>query len=138
MSDPHRTVKAALVTGANRGIGLEVCRRLAGAGFRVVLSGRDRRSTEKAAADLRNANADVLPAVMDVTDAGSIAACARDVQERYDGVDVLVNNAAVLVAEDQDVLQTSIDDFRRTFEANVFGAIAVAQAFVPRMIARGR
>ena len=133
---PLRSVNVALVTGANRGIGFEVCRQLAAADVRVVLTGRDRRSADAAAQSLRAQNLDVSPAAMDVTDERSIADCAREVMKQFGRVDILVNNAAVLIGEERDVLDTPIDDFRRTFETNVFGAIAVARAFVPAMIER--
>jgi NAD(P)-dependent dehydrogenase (short-subunit alcohol dehydrogenase family) len=136
MSDPHPSVKVALVTGANRGIGLEVCRQLAIAGARVVLTGRDRRSTEAAAKGLRAADLDVSAVVMDVSDEKSVRACAREVTKQFARVDILVNNAAVLIGEDTDLLATPIENFRATFEPNVFGAIAVSQAFVPGMIKR--
>jgi NAD(P)-dependent dehydrogenase (short-subunit alcohol dehydrogenase family) len=126
----------ALVTGANRGIGFEVCRQLAAADVHVVLTGRERRSAETAAESLRAEDLDVSPAAMDVTDERSIGGCALEVTKRFGRVDILVNNAAVLIGEDRDALDTPIDDFRRTFETNVFGAIAVARAFVPGMIER--
>ncbi len=63
-------------------------------------------------------------------------ACVNDVTTRVGDVDVLVNNAAILVAENQALLATSIDDYRRTFEANVWGALTICQAFVPSMIRR--
>ncbi|HEY7476166.1 MAG TPA: SDR family NAD(P)-dependent oxidoreductase [Vicinamibacterales bacterium] len=124
------------MTGANRGIGREVCRQLARRGLRVVLTARNARAAESAAAELQAENLDVIPAVMDVTDQQSIRACTRDVAAQVGGVDVLVNNAAVLVAEDQDLLDTSVDDFRQTFDTNVLGALRVCQAFVPPMIER--
>jgi NAD(P)-dependent dehydrogenase (short-subunit alcohol dehydrogenase family) len=136
MRDHHRDVKVAVVTGANRGIGLEVCRRLAAAGVRVVLTGRDQAGVEAAAANLRARDLDVSPAVLDVTDEDSIRSCARQVLKQFARVDILVNNAAVLIGEDSELLAIPIDHFRRTFEANVFGAIAVSQAFVPAMIER--
>ena len=129
-------MKVALVTGANRGIGFEVCRQLAAADVHVVLTGRERRSAETAAESLRAEDLDVSPAAMDVTDERSIGGCALEVTKRFGRVDILVNNAAVLIGEDRDALDTPIDDFRRTFETNVFGAIAVARAFVPGMIER--
>ena len=126
----------ALVTGANRGIGLEVCRQLAASGVRVVLTGRDARAVERAATELRATGLDVTAAVMDVTDPASIRACARRVLKQFARVDILVNNAAVLLDEDSELLAIPIARFRRTFEANLFGAIAVSQAFVPGMIER--
>jgi len=134
--DPHRNLKVALVTGANRGVGLEVCRQLAAAGTRVVLTGRDPVAVNGAAAALRARNLDVSSAVMDVTDQDSIRSCARQVLEQFARVDILVNNAAVLIDEDRKLLALPLAHFRATFEANVFGAIAVAQAFVPAMIER--
>ena len=134
--DPHRNLKVALVTGANRGVGLEVCRQLAAAGVRVVLTGRDRAAVGGAAAALRARNLDVSPAVMDVTNQDSFRSCARQMLEQLARVDILVNNAGVLIDEDRELLALPLADFRATFEANVFGAIAVAQAFVPAMIER--
>lgn len=117
MDELHRSPKVALVTGANRGIGLEVCRQLAARGLRVI-------------ATSRRGERGTLP--LDVTDAESIRACAREAGR----VDVLVNNAAILVAEERALLATPLDDLRRTFETNVFGALAVCQAFVPGMVRR--
>src|SRR6185295_15828747 len=127
--------RTALVTGANRGIGLEVCRQLAAAGYRVVLAARDRGKGEAAADTLRRAG-DVTAAVLDVTDAAAIRALAADLERRRIHVDVLVNNAAVLVGESRAVLATTADELRTTFETNLFGVVAVSAAFVPGMVAR--
>ena len=128
--------RIALVTGANRGIGLEVCRQLAAQGLRVILSGRDRRKAEAAAEELRGESLDVTGVALDVTDADSVRACGRDVTKQFGRVDVLVNNGAVLIGESSGLLQTSVDDFRTTFETNVFGVLEVCQAFVPGMLSR--
>jgi len=125
------------VTGANRGIGLEVCRQLAAQGLRLILTGRDRSNAEAAADQIRSDQLDVIALELDVADAASVHACQREATKRFGGVDVLVNNAAVLVAEDGPLLDTPVDDFRATFETNVFGVLAVCQAFVPGMIIRG-
>ena len=122
----------ALVTGANRGIGLEVCRQLSSRGLRVILAARDRARGEAAARALHDDGLDVGAEALDVTDPASIRALARRVN-----VDVLVNNAAVLVGENATMTGTRIDDLRKTFETNVFGAVAVTQAFVPGMVDRG-
>ncbi|HJZ76146.1 MAG TPA: SDR family NAD(P)-dependent oxidoreductase [Vicinamibacterales bacterium] len=130
-----REQRTALVTGANRGIGREVCRQLALQGYRVILTARDR-ARAAAAADALGAGGDVTAAVLDVTDSRSIRTLAADLQRRGAHVDVLVNNAAVLVGESQPVLQTTVDDLRATFETNLFGVVAVSAVFVPGMVAR--
>jgi NAD(P)-dependent dehydrogenase (short-subunit alcohol dehydrogenase family) len=127
--------RTALVTGGNRGIGLEVCRQLATQGLDVILTARDRAKGE-AAARVLGAAGDVSAAVLDVTSATSIRALAADLERHGRHVDVLVNNAAVLVGESLGVLATPVDDLRRTFETNVFGVVAVSQAFLPGMLAR--
>ena len=121
----------ALVTGANRGIGLEVCRQLARRGLRVVLTARKRSDADAAARTLHDDGLDVISEQLDVTDPVSIRTAAAHHQ-----VDVLVNNAAVLISENVGIMRTPIENFGKTFETNVFGAIAVAQQLVPGMIAR--
>ena len=132
---PMSEQRTALVTGANRGIGHEVCRQLAGRGYRVILTARDRARGDAAAARLK-ADGDVTPAVLDVTDPRSSRALAAELERRGVRVDLLVNNAAVLIGESRPVLQTTVDDLRATFETNLFGAVSVSAAFVPGMIAR--
>jgi NAD(P)-dependent dehydrogenase (short-subunit alcohol dehydrogenase family) len=127
--------RVALVTGANRGIGLEVCRQLARAGLRVILTSRDLAKAEAAAHTIRDTGS-VEPARLDVLDRRSIDALAADLTARGGHVDVLVNNAAILVGEGDGVLDVPADDLRRTFETNVFAPIAVSQAFVPGMVER--
>jgi len=123
--------RVALVTGGNRGIGLEVCRQLAATGLRVILTARDPGRAEAAVRDLRKDGLDVAAETLDVTDEASIRALSQRIE-----VDVLVNNAAIIVREGATMIGTAIDDLRTTFETNVFGAVAVALAFVPGMVAR--
>jgi len=129
-------IRTALVTGANRGIGLEVCRQLARQRLRVILCGRDRAKADAAARGLARAGLDIVVAALDVTSSDSIHAVAKDIEQRFHGIDVLVNNAAVLLAENTDVLAIDADTYRATFETNVFGAIALSRAFVPGMVGR--
>src|SRR5918992_6364599 len=96
--------RTAVVTGGNRGIGLEVCRRLGRLGYRVVLTGRDRDRVEAAASGLLAEGAEVVARILDVTDARSIRDLAEAMETEFGGADVLVNNAAVLLGEDGDVL----------------------------------
>jgi len=123
----------ALVTGGNRGIGLEVARQLASLGCRVVIGAR---MQESLAAGVAAAGSGVEGVILDVTKPKTIAAAASDLDGRFGRVDVLVNNAAIAIAEDVPILKTPANDLRATFETNLFGAIAVAQAFVPGMVKR--
>jgi NAD(P)-dependent dehydrogenase (short-subunit alcohol dehydrogenase family) len=141
---PHQPRRSAaplvaLVTGANRGIGLAVCRRLAKAGYRTILTARDGGKAGAAARALAADGCDVSTAILDVTSDRSVRAAGLDIIERFGRVDVLVNNAAILLAEDDgdaSVLETSADDLRRTFDTNVFGAASVSRAFIPGMTER--
>jgi NAD(P)-dependent dehydrogenase (short-subunit alcohol dehydrogenase family) len=125
-SDRPRT---ALVTGGNRGIGLEVCRRLGALGYRVLLAGRNRQAVESAAGSLRREGGEIVGRVLDVADADSI-------RRLDDEVDVLVNNAAILLSENGDVLSIPADDFRRSMETNVYGPLLLSQRLMPGMIRR--
>src|SRR4051812_17116382 len=89
--------RTALVTGGNRGIGLEICRQLAVLGHRVILSARNLANAEAAATRLDAGT--IEPAQLDVTDTGSIRALAAKLSAGAQHVDVLVNNAAVLLDE---------------------------------------
>jgi NAD(P)-dependent dehydrogenase (short-subunit alcohol dehydrogenase family) len=129
--------RVALVTGANRGIGFEVCRQLAQKGHRVILTARDSAKAEVAARTLRATSGDVVALQLDVTDSASVLTALRTATSWFQRVDVLVNNAAVLLAENKGVLDTPLDDFRNSFETNVAGVVAVSQAFLPGMIRRG-
>lgn len=111
----------ALVTGANKGIGKEIARLLVAAGFSVYVGSRDPGRGKDAVAEIGG-----WPLTLDVTDAASIAAAAAAVGE----LDVLVNNAGVMV-DGAGPGAASVDGFRRTYEVNVFGVLAVTNAFLP-------
>jgi NAD(P)-dependent dehydrogenase (short-subunit alcohol dehydrogenase family) len=126
--------RVALVTGANRGLGLETSRQLLGKGLTVVMAGRNQAALEQVRRGLSHDDQrQAVTAVIDVTDSSTIEDAHRVVTERVGPVDVLVNNAAVLLAEGDDVLSISPGDYRRTFETNVFGVIEVCRAFAPDM-----
>lgn len=115
----------ALVTGANTGIGKHIARQLAEAGLAVYVGSRDVQRGMQAVEEI-GGNARLL--VLDVTDAASVAAAARQVKT----LDILVNNAGISpdVASPVDV---DLDDLRRTFETNVFSVVAVTNAFLPAL-----
>jgi NAD(P)-dependent dehydrogenase (short-subunit alcohol dehydrogenase family) len=129
--------RVALVTGANRGLGLETSRQLIDRGLRVVMTGRDLEATDRARRALGEIAGRAIAVRLDVTETASIEAARRTIAERVGGVDVLVNNAAVLLHESSDLLSIPSEAFRGTFDANVFGVVEVCRAFVPDMARRG-
>ena len=123
----------ALVTGANRGIGKEVCRQLAERGFEVLLSGRDIEKAKASAAEIGLKN--INPAQLDVTDETSIKRLAAYVTERYGRLDVLVNNAGGHYDYWQTALTADFATVREAAETNLYGPWHVTQAFVPAIAA---
>lgn len=122
--------RVALITGANRGLGLATAAELRERGLRVVLAGRDRQDVARAAAALGPGASAVL---MDVTDPASVADAAR----RTGPVDVLVSNAGVLLDAGAGPLSVPLERVERTLAVNLLGSWRVAQAFVPGMVERG-
>lgn len=129
--------RVALVTGANRGLGLETSRQLRARGLRVVLAGRDVAALERTRQTWAQSEHDAMVVRMDVTDVDSIVAAHRMVTRALGSVDVLVNNAAVLLFENGDALSIPSDAYRATFDANVFGVIEVCRVFAPDMARAG-
>jgi NAD(P)-dependent dehydrogenase (short-subunit alcohol dehydrogenase family) len=115
----------ALVTGANKGIGKHIAGQLADRGFTVYLGSRDPERGRRAVAEL-GGRTRLL--VLDVTDPSSVAAAADQVAE----LDVLVNNAGIM-AGTASAPDTDLDSIRRTYETNVFGVVAVTNAFLPAL-----
>ncbi|MFI6596491.1 SDR family NAD(P)-dependent oxidoreductase [Nonomuraea sp. NPDC050536] len=120
--------RTCLVTGANRGIGLEVARELAAAGDTVILTARDLRKAEKAVAGIRG---DVVPVRLDVSDAESVARLSLD------RLDVLVNNAAIHYDTWQLAAEADLGVVREALETNVLGAWQVTLAVLPLLRASG-
>jgi NAD(P)-dependent dehydrogenase (short-subunit alcohol dehydrogenase family) len=119
----------ALVTGANRGIGLEVVRQLAERGFRAVLGSRDPEKGRAAAAGLGGLEVD--PRQLDVADPDSVQAAASGLEDDYGRLDVLVNNAAILYDTWQRGVEADLDVVREALETNLFGAWRTTQACLP-------
>lgn len=128
-------VHTALVTGGNRGIGLEICRQLAREGHAIVLGSRDPASGEEAAIDLRKAGHDVRVVALDVSDDESVRACAGDLTCAGVEVDVLVNNAGVLA--EGDLLSGNSAPMDEAIVVNFLGPYRTARAFMPGMTSRG-
>ena len=126
--------RVAVVTGGNKGIGFEICRQLAGRGVRVILTSRDVSKGQAAQQKLSENGADVVYHRLDVDRDDSVAELARYVETKQGRVDVLVNNAGIMIDESGvGVLGTSLETFRKTLETNFFGALRMCQAIVPIM-----
>jgi NAD(P)-dependent dehydrogenase (short-subunit alcohol dehydrogenase family) len=123
--------RVALVTGAYRGIGLEVSRQLARRGFTVVLTARDSGKAEAAADNLKGQGLEAVAAALDVTDERSVEDAARFVTERFGRLDVLINNAAILYDDWQRAENANLDTAREAFETNTLGPWRVALALLP-------
>jgi NAD(P)-dependent dehydrogenase (short-subunit alcohol dehydrogenase family) len=128
----------ALVTGANRGIGLEVTRQLARLGFTVILGSRDAGKGQEAAKLISGEGADVIARQLDVTDQNSIEATRLWVEEKFSKLDVLVNNAAILYDSWQRAAGADLDTVRAAFETNTLGAWRMCQSFIPLLRESGR
>ena len=128
----------AVVTGANRGIGLEVVRQLAELEYSVALGSRDLAKGETADGSIGSDL--VFPVQLDVADPASVQAAAAAVEERFGRTDVLVNNAAILYDTANRAESVDLDVVKRGFETNLFGAWRTSQAFLPllRESAHGR
>lgn len=124
--------RIAVVTGANKGIGLETARQLAKAGVHVIVAARSQAKAEAAVASLKAEHLAAEALQLDVTDAASIAAAAAAVAVRHGHLDILINNAGVMNDDPaKKVSEQSLDAWRSTFDTNLFGVIAVTQAFLP-------
>jgi NAD(P)-dependent dehydrogenase (short-subunit alcohol dehydrogenase family) len=133
--------RIALVTGANRGIGLEIVRQLARRGLTTVLAARDLTKGQAAAASLSTEGLDVAAVAIDVTEGESVRAGVADLLARFGRIDVLVNNAGILKEgfspEDASVFEAPIDLVMQTFATNTVGPLRLIEAIVPGMRERG-
>ena len=123
----------AVVTGANQGLGFEVCRQLAIKGVRVILSARNETKGKEAAESLKKEGLDVDFHQLDITDKKSIQRFAKYVKEKYGKLDILINNAGILIDSQDFCTTVDLDKVRKTFETNVCGALLTTQELIPLM-----
>lgn len=123
--------KVALVTGANKGIGLAIARALSKAGMTVLVGARDPKLGEQAAAMLRSEKLGARFIPLDLVRPETIAAAAASIADQFQKLDVLVNNAAILDSADGPPSTADINSVRRVMETNFLGTLSVTQAMLP-------
>jgi NAD(P)-dependent dehydrogenase (short-subunit alcohol dehydrogenase family) len=123
--------RIALVTGANKGIGLEIARQLAQAGVSVIIGARDAERGNAAVLNLSSQGLDATSVQLDLLDEASIDAAAATISDLYGRLDILINNAGIVDWTDGAPSRASRQAVRRTVETNFFGTLAVTQAMLP-------
>jgi NAD(P)-dependent dehydrogenase (short-subunit alcohol dehydrogenase family) len=129
--------RQALVTGANKGIGLAIAKGLASAGLSVWMGARDRSRGKEAVNSLRGEGFDVRFVEIDVADEASVRRAAETVGGEIGALHVLVNNAGIVLDLQTPPSKLGMDEVKATYEVNVFGPIRVTQAFAPLLKAAG-
>lgn len=126
--------KIAVVTGANRGIGFEICRQLAAKGISVVLTSRDEAKGRMAVAQLGSQGLEIEFYQLDVTDVSGIQRLEGFLERKYGAADILVNNAGIMAdAKGTGMLGVQLQIIRTTMETNVYGPLTLCQVLIPLM-----
>ena len=126
--------KVALITGGAGGIASGLARGFAAAGAKLVLADRNE-SVDKRADELRGAGADAMALVFDITDAAAVERAFDDAEKRYGSVDIVVNNAAIIIRKP--FLELTQEDWHQVTDVNLSACFTVAQAAARRMVAQG-
>jgi NAD(P)-dependent dehydrogenase (short-subunit alcohol dehydrogenase family) len=129
--------KVALVTGANKGIGFEMSRQLAQHGLTVIVAARKLEAAEAAATILKNEGLPAEAIALDINNSKQIQSAVREIQERFGKLDVLINNAGVMLDGEwaiSNASSVSIDTIRQTFDTNFFALVEVTQALLPLIL----
>jgi NAD(P)-dependent dehydrogenase (short-subunit alcohol dehydrogenase family) len=132
--------KIALVTGANKGIGLEIARQLSEQGTLVLIGARDEARGKEAAAELTARGLPVASLPIDVTDGASVARAALQIEDQHGRLDILVNNAGITGGFRGAPSEVTPDQLRQVYDTNVFGVVTVTNHLLPllRQSAAGR
>jgi NAD(P)-dependent dehydrogenase (short-subunit alcohol dehydrogenase family) len=125
--------KVALITGANKGIGLETARQLGKLGILVLVGARDLAKGEAAAAELKKDGVDARAVKLDVSNSADHSAVAKLIEKDYGRLDILVNNAGIMLdgRKGNETTKTSQEMLRKTFDTNFFAVVGLTQALLP-------
>jgi NAD(P)-dependent dehydrogenase (short-subunit alcohol dehydrogenase family) len=127
----------AVVTGANRGIGFEICRQLAKKGIKVILTSRDEKNGLEAEKKLKNEGLEVAFQKLDVTSEKNIRELTKTIEKEYGRCDILVNNAGVFPDDSSkgstSVFDAKIETINEAMTTNVYGPLLLSQSLVPLM-----
>ena len=124
--------KIVLVTGANKGIGFGIAKYLGKSGWQVVIGARDEQRAEKAIDELKSAGVNVLGWVnIELRDLANIEQATKEINEKYAGLSLLVNNAGIPGDMSVDSLHTKISDIKETLDVNFIGTFALTKALMP-------
>jgi NAD(P)-dependent dehydrogenase (short-subunit alcohol dehydrogenase family) len=131
MSDD--TKKIALITGANKGIGLETARQLGKLGITVLVSARDQAKGDAAVAELKKDGVEARAVKLDVDNPSDYEAVKKLIEKDYGRLDILINNAGIMIdnRKGNETSKTSQDVLRKTFNTNFFAVVGLTQALIP-------
>lgn len=130
--------KIILITGSNKGIGFEIVRQLSKSGHTVILTARNEAKGLLAVETLKKENLSVHFINLDVTQEASIISAAEKVKSQFGKLDVLINNAAILMKEDQNLTKDASSVFNQTMLTNVHGPLTIVKHFLPLIAKSGR
>ena len=129
--------KWALVTGASRGVGRQVCLGLSQYGCNLVLHSRDVAHTKSLACELADKGVQVRQVAAELSEQDEVDAMLTEVLDNEEGIDILYNNAAVMTPFHKDWQNVPAEDFRKSFEVNVTSLIRICHRLIPGMVQRG-
>jgi NAD(P)-dependent dehydrogenase (short-subunit alcohol dehydrogenase family) len=138
VTTPQNTKKIALVTGANKGIGFEVARQIAQAGWTVLAAARNPQLGQQAAATLQSEGLDVHFIHIDLAAPHTATAAAETIRSQFGHLDLLINNAAIADMTDGPPSKVNLSTVEKTMQTNFFGTVAVTQALLPLLQNHGQ
>jgi NAD(P)-dependent dehydrogenase (short-subunit alcohol dehydrogenase family) len=126
-------MKTILITGSNKGIGFEIARQCAEQGHRVIISGRDEQRLAQAQKNLSDAGLKSAMLIMDVSNLLSIEGAARSFGKMFPALDVLINNAGIIVKNDHSLSSDTDESFTKTMNTNAMGPLRTVRSFLRYM-----